>query len=268
MMLKFIINVGKMTIKSSKCITNYLGQKIFNILSFIGFGMNGLVQNFLQPIYFKVLLSQLIYIGLLSIPVISLTAIFSGAVLALQSYYSMSKLVAESSVPMILVLSLTRELGPVLSGLILAGRAGAAITAEISTMRVTDQVDAIYTLSVNPIKYLIAPRILATMLSLPFLVLIFNILGFTGGYLIAIHKLNFLAPLYINNTLKYLKAIDIISGLTKATFFGLIIGINSCYKGYYATKGARGVGIATTNAVVSSSVMILISNYIITQFFI
>ncbi|MFO1130261.1 MAG: ABC transporter permease [Rickettsiales bacterium] len=268
MFLKLTINIGRNCIICFNYIKKLLIQNTYSILKFIGFAFYSFVNNFFPPIYFKIFLTQLMYIGLFSVPVIALTGIFSGAVLALQSYYSMSKLIAESSVPMILVLSLTRELGPVLSGLILAGRAGAFITAELSTMRVTDQIDAIYTLSINPIKYLIAPRILATLISLPILVIIFNILGFFGGYMVAIYKLNFAESLYIQNTLKYLNFIDIISGLTKALFFGFIIGANSCYKGYYAKGGAKGVGLATTNAVVTSSVIILIFNYIITEFFI
>lgn len=240
-------------------------MNLLNFLRFCGFSFLAIMYSFSRPIYFGSLINQIIYLGFFSIPVITLTAIFSGAVLALQTYYGMGELSAQSSVPMVVILSLTRELSPVLSGLLLSGRAGAFVTAEISTMRVSDQIDAIYTMSIDPIRYLITPRIMATIISLPILVIIFNIVGFVGGYLISIYQLNFSSGQYIINSFEHLKSIDVVSGLIKGLFFGLIIGANSCYKGYFASGGARGVGLATTNAVVTSSIMILISNYLITK---
>ncbi len=260
--------LGKATIKFFKDLYSSLIDFILHIFRFCGFSVMAIIYFFEKPIYLNILINQIKYLGFFSIPVISLTAIFSGAVLALQTYYGMGELSAQSAVPMVVILSLVRELGPVLSGLILAGRAGAFITAEISTMKVTDQIDAIYTMSIDPVKYLVTPRIIATLLSLPLLVIVFNVLGFIGGYSVSVYQLNFSSGQYITDSLDHIKALDIISGLIKALFFGLIIGANSCYKGYFASGGARGVGIATTNAVVTSSIMILISNYLITKWFV
>jgi phospholipid/cholesterol/gamma-HCH transport system permease protein len=148
-----------------------------------------------------------------------------------------------------------------------AGRVGASMAAEIGTMRVTEQIDALKTLSTNPYKYLIAPRILAGIIMLPFLVLIADIIGVMGGYLVSIYSLGFSSGPYLTNTFKYLESIDVISGLVKAGFFGFIISVMGCYCGYNSDRGAEGVGIATTNAVVSSSILILLTNYIITGWF-
>lgn len=222
---------------------------------------------FTPPFYPKLLLHQLIKIGYYSLPVVGLTAIFSGAVLALQSYSGFSRFNAESTIATVVVLSITRELGPVLAGLMVAGRVGASMAAEIGTMRVTEQIDALKTLSTNPFKYLVAPRLIAAVISLPLLVLVADIIGVMGGYLVSVYALGFSAGPYINNTLKFLEAIDVTSGLVKASFFGFIIGIMGCYFGYNSKGGAEGVGIATTNAVVASSISILLFNYIITGWF-
>ena len=220
-----------------------------------------------RPFYLKLILRQLIVIGYYSLPVVAMTAFFSGAVLALQSYTGFSRFSAESSIATVVVLSITRELGPVLAGLMVAGRVGASIAAEIATMCVTEQIDALYTLSTDPIKYLVVPRVLAAIITLPCLVLIGDIIGVMGGYLVSTYKLGFNSTSYIINTATYLESIDVISGLVKAAIFGFIISIMSCYHGYYSDKGAKGVGSATTAAVVSSSIMILISNYLITEVF-
>jgi len=220
-----------------------------------------------RPLYLKLIGNQLLFIGYYSLPVVAMTSFFSGAVLALQSYTSFARFSAESSTATVVVLAITRELGPVLAGLMVAGRVGASIAAEIATMRVTEQIDALYTLSTDPIKYLVAPRVIAAVITLPCLVLIGDIIGVMGGYLVSTYKLGFNSTSYIINTVEYLKAIDVISGLVKAAAFGFIISVMSCYHGYYSGKGARGVGSATTAAVVSSSIMILISNYLITEIF-
>lgn len=219
------------------------------------------------PFYPRIILRQMVEIGYYSLPVIGLTAIFTGAVLALQSYSGFSRFSAESSIAIVVVLSITRELGPVLAGLMVAGRIGAAFAAEIATMRVTEQIDALVTLSTNPFKYLVFPRLLAGVLMLPVLVLIADIIGVMGGYLVSVHKLGFAPEPYINSTFEYLELRDVVSGLTKAAVFGFIITLMGCYHGYYSGRGAQGVGAATTNAVVSASVLILLSNYIITELF-
>ncbi|MBM3557826.1 MAG: ABC transporter permease [Alphaproteobacteria bacterium] len=223
---------------------------------------------FRPPFYFRLIFRQMMAIGYYSLPVVGMTALFTGFVLALQIYEGSSRFNAESTVPAIVVVGLTRELGPVLAGLMLAGRVGAAIAAEVGTMRVTEQIDALTTLSTNPFKYLVAPRLLAGALTLPILVLIADIIGVLGGYLISIHRLGFNAGAYLKNTYDYLEAVDVISGLVKAAVFGYLVALMGCYHGYASKGGAQGVGRATTDAVVSASVLILISNYFVTEIFI
>lgn len=219
------------------------------------------------PFYFRQLLRQMLDIGYYSLPVVGLTAIFTGAVLALQSYTGFSRFNAESSIAAVVVISITRELGPVLAGLMVAGRVGAAMAAEIGTMRVTEQIDALSTLSTNPFQYLIAPRVIAGLITLPCLVLVADIIGVFGGYLVSIHKLGFSPSSYLHNTLQFMETKDVVSGLVKAAVFGVIIALMGCYHGFHSKGGAQGVGMATTNAVVSASILILLTNYFITELF-
>jgi phospholipid/cholesterol/gamma-HCH transport system permease protein len=210
---------------------------------------------------------QFIDIGYYSLPVVGMTALFTGMVLALQSYTGFARFNAESAIAAVVVLSVTRELAPVLAGLMVAGRVGASMAAEIGTMRVTEQIDALTTLSVNPFKYLIAPRIIAGTLMLPVLVLIGDIIGVFGGYLVSIYSLGFSPGSYLTQTWDILERIDVISGLVKAAAFGFIVAAMGCYNGFNSARGAQGVGAATTYAVVSSSILILIFNYLLTQVF-
>ena len=219
------------------------------------------------PFYGKQILKQIIDIGYYSLPVVGLTTLFSGMVLALQSYTGFARFSAEDTVATVVVLSVTRELGPVLAGLMVAGRIGASIAAEIGTMRVTDQIDALETLSTRPMQYLVGPRIIAGTICLPILVLIGDIIGVFGGYLIGIYKLDFNSAIYLSRTLEFLELSDVILGLIKAAVFGFIIGLMGCYHGYNSGRGAEGVGKATTNAVVSASILILIANYTVTALF-
>jgi len=222
----------------------------------------------LRPHYYgRQIGKQMLEIGFYSLPVIGLTAIFTGAVLALQSYSGFSRFNAESTIATVVVLSITRELGPVLAGLMLAGRIGAAYAAEIGTMRVTEQIDALTTLSTSPFKYLIFPRLMAGLLMLPCLVVVADIIGIFGGYIVSIHKLGFSPIPYLNSTFEYLETKDVVSGLVKAGAFGFIVALMGCYHGYHSKGGAQGVGTATTNAVVSASILILFSNYFITALF-
>lgn len=214
--------------------------------------------------YWRELLKQIMIIGYYSLPVIGLTAIFTGAVLALQSYSGFSRFNAESSIASVVVLSITRELGPVLAGLMLSGRVAAAIAAEVGTMKVTEQLDALYTLGANPFAFLFLPRVLAGMIVMPLLVIVADIIGVMGGYLVGVYELGFSSYTYINNTYQFLEWQDVQSGLIKAIFFGLIVTLLGCYSGYHSEKGAQGVGRATTQAVVGASIMILLANYIIT----
>ena len=255
-LISFVRNVGASTLTFFEKVG---GFSIFAFRAILGI--------ILPPYQLKILWNNIVNIGFYSLPVVGMTAIFSGAVLALQSYSGFSRFSGESSIAIVVVLSITRELGPVLAGLMVAGRVGAAIAAEIGTMRVTEQIDALYTLSTDPIKYLVTPRVLASAITLPCLVLIGDVIGVMGGYTVSTHKLGFNSTSYIINTFKYLENIDVISGLVKAFVFGVIISTVSCYSGYYSDKGAKGVGAATTRAVVNSSILILLSNYAITELF-
>ena len=219
------------------------------------------------PIYFSLLGRQLVEIGFYSLPVVGLTTLFTGMVLALQSYTGFSRFNAESAIASVVVLSITRELSPVLAGLMVAGRIGASMAAEIGTMRVTEQIDALTTLSTNPMKYLVVPRLLAAVIAMPLLVLVGDVIGVFGGYIVAIYKLDFNAASYIRNTVEYLEVMDVVSGLVKAAAFGFLVALMGCYNGYRSGRGAQGVGLATTNAVVSASILILVANYAITELF-
>lgn len=219
------------------------------------------------PFYPRLILKQMIEIGYYSLPVVGLTGIFAGMVLALQSHTGFSRFAAESAIPTVVVLSITRELGPVLAGLMVAGRVGAAMAAEIGTMRVTEQIDALTTLSTNPNKYLIAPRLIASLIMLPCLVLVADIIGVMGGYLVAVFKLGFNSEAYITNSFEFLETMDVVSGLVKAAVFGFLIAMMGCYHGFHSRGGAQGVGAATTNAVVTGAILVLVFNYIITEAF-
>ncbi len=216
------------------------------------------------PIYPRLIGRQMIDIGYYSLPVVGLTALFTGMVLALQTYTGFSSFAAESAVPTVVVLSVTRELGPVIAGLMVAGRIGAAIAAEIGTMRVTDQIDALTTLSTSPFKYLVVPRVLAGTITLPILVFIADIIGVFGGFLVGSYKLRFNAAAYLQRTADYLQTNDVTAGLVKAGVFGFVVALMGCYFGYNSRGGAQGVGAATTYAVVSASILILLLDYILT----
>lgn len=222
---------------------------------------------FRPPFYGRQLLRQIIEIGFFTLPVVGMTAIFAGMVLALQSYTGFARFSAEGAIANVVVLSITRELGPVLGGLMIAGRIGAAMAAEIGTMRVTEQVDALTTLSTNPMKYLVAPRLIAGVVMLPFVIFTADVIGVFGGYLVAVYKLGFNPSNYLQNTWEFMTAQDVFSGLVKASIFGFITTLMGCYHGFYSGGGAQGVGKATTNAVVSASILILCFNYILTLLF-
>ena len=231
---------------------------------FTGSGVSHCVR---PPFYPRLIWRQVIEIGYYSLPVVGLTAIFTGMVLALQSYTGFARFNAEGAIANVVVLSVTRELAPVLAGLMVAGRIGAAMAAEIGTMSVTEQIDALSTLSTNPFKYLVAPRLIAGVLMLPCLVLAADIIGVFGGYIIAIHKLGFNPAVYLRRTWEFLELMDVVSGLVKAGVFGFLVALMGCYHGYHSRGGAQGVGQATTNAVVSASILILGFNYVITEAF-
>lgn len=233
----------------------------------VSFILRAVMHCFAPPFFPRLTMRQFIDIGYYSLPVVGMTALFTGMVLALQSYTGFARFNAESAIASVVVLSITRELAPVLAGLMVAGRVGASIAAEIGTMRVTEQIDALVTLSVNPFKYLIAPRVIAGTIMLPVLVLIGDIIGVFGGYIVSIYSLGFSPGSYLHQTWDILENVDVLSGLVKAAVFGFIVAVMGCYNGFNSGRGAQGVGAATTYAVVSSSILILISNYILTQVF-
>ncbi len=245
-----------------------VGSVFFAFLTSTGrlaiFAGTALSHCFRPPFYPRLILRQIIDIGYYSLPVVGLTAIFTGMVLALQTYTGFSRFAAESAVSTVVVLSVTRELGPVIAGLMVAGRIGAAIAAELGTMKVTDQIDALSTLSTNPFKYLIVPRLIAGLVTLPVLVLVADIIGVFGGFIVGTYKLGFNPGMYLSRTVDYLQANDVISGLVKAGAFGFVVALMGCYHGYHSKGGAQGVGAATTHAVVSASIMILLCNYLLT----
>lgn len=262
---------GNMLIDAPLDFCNKIGTTFLNFLAVVGrlvsFVIRSVKHCFTAPFYPSQLMRQLIDIGYYSLPVVGMTALFTGMVLALQSYTGFTRFNAESAIAGVVVLSITRELSPVLAGLMVAGRVGASIAAEIGTMRVTEQIDALRTLSVNPFKYLIAPRILAATFMLPILVLIGDIIGVYGGYVVSVHSLGFSSATYLTQTWDIITQMDVVSGLWKAAVFGFIVSIMGCYHGFNSARGAQGVGAATTNAVVSSSILILIFNYLLTQIF-
>ncbi|TVQ56316.1 MAG: ABC transporter permease [Rhodobacteraceae bacterium] len=231
------------------------------------FGADGVSHIFRPPYYPAEFGRQLLRIGWFSLPVVGLTALFTGAALALQIYAGGARFNAESVVPSIVAIGMTRELGPVLGGLMVAGRVSASVAAELGTMRVTEQIDALTTLSTNPMKYLVAPRLLAATLALPALVAVGDAIGIMGGMLVGVARLGFNPAVYIQNTVDFLEVMDVVSGLVKAAVFGFIIALMGCYMGYHSDRGAQGVGRATTNAVVSASILILAANYFLTEFF-
>lgn len=223
-----------------------------------------LILIFQRPLNLKNILKQMEEVGIKSIPVVLITGAFTGAVLALQSYTGFKRFNAETFVGTVVALSITRELGPVLTGLMVSGRVGSSMAAELGTMQVTEQIDALYTLAVNPIKYLIVPRLLAALIMMPVLVIFADLIGILGGYFVSVKVLHSNPYIYMERTWDYLELNDIYSGLFKASVFGIIIATISCYQGFFTEGGAEGVGRATTKAVVLSCLLILIFNYIIT----
>ena len=246
-----------------------IGRAVLTVLAEIGrlavFTWHALGIGLLPRWYFRQWLLQMVRMGYFSLPVIGLTAFFTGGVLALQIWIGSSRFNAENLVSSIVALGITRELGPVLAGLMMAGRVSAAIAAEIGTMKVTEQIDALTTLSTNPLKYLVAPRLIAGVVTLPLLVVVADIIGIMGGFIVGTQKLGFNAGSYLANTVNFLELDDVTSGLVKAAVFGFIIALMGCFHGFHSRGGAQGVGRATTNAVVSASILILAANYVLTS---
>jgi phospholipid/cholesterol/gamma-HCH transport system permease protein len=242
-----------------------LGKKTLALLREMGaviiFCGQTLRWTFSRPFYLKNLLKQMEQIGVNSVPVVLTTAISTGMVLALQSYTGFKRFGAQSLIGAVVSLSMTRELGPVLTGLMVAGRAGASMAAELGTMRVTEQIDALYTLATNPMKYLVVPRFLASTIMMFFLSGLGTYVGILGGYFVGVKVLGTNPTTYMNQSINNTTVSDIWYGLIKALVFGAVVGLIGCYKGFNTEGGAEGVGKATTGAVVVSCMLILILDY-------
>jgi len=248
-----------------------VGRRILNLLKVIGgisilFG-NAFINIFIPPYNFKRIFKQMLIIGVQSLPVILLTAVFTGMVLALQTTYQLAKFGAQSFIGGIVGLSMTRELGPVLTALMLSGRVGAAIAAEIGTMTVTEQVDALQTLATNPVRYLVVPRLVAGMVMLPLLTSVADFIGMFGGYVVAVVTFNIPSHSYIDGIQSMIVPSDILIGLFKTVIFGGIIATVSSHFGFQTRGGAEGVGKSTTISVVTSSIMILLADTLLTALF-
>ena len=247
-----------------------LGRPVINALAALGriaLYAGSVFANLRPPFYFREFGHSLLQIGWFSLPVVGLTALFTGGALALQIYSGGARFSAEAVVPSIVAIGMARELGPVLGGLMVAARVASSIAAEIGTMKVTEQIDALTTLSTHPIKYLVVPRVLAATLAVPVLVAVGDSIGIAGGWLVGITRLNFNSASYIKNTVDFLEFWDVGSGLVKGAAFGFIVALMGCYYGMNSGRGAQGVGAATKSAVVAASVMILAANYVLTEVF-
>ena len=216
------------------------------------------------PLKLRLIFKQMEFVGVKSIFVVVLTGTFTGMVMALQGYYGFRMFNAESLVGSTVALGMTRELGPVLTALMVTARAGSAMAAELGTMRVTEQIDALSVMAANPVKHLIVPRIIAGVVMLPALTIVSDFMGILGGYFVGVPILNINEGAFVKNITKMVDLNDIYNGLIKAAFFGLILSLIGCYKGFNTTGGAEGVGKATTEAVVLASISILISDYFLT----
>ncbi|MCV6596434.1 MAG: ABC transporter permease [Mangrovicoccus sp.] len=248
-----------------------LGRATMRAIASIGrvtlFALAALRHMVTPPFYPREFGQALLNIGWYSLPVVGMTALFTGAALALQIYAGSSRFNAESVVPQIVAIGMLRELGPVLGALMVAARVASSIAAEIGTMKVTEQIDALVTLSTHPMKYLTAPRVLAATLSLPMLVAVGDTIGVMGGYLVSTTRLGFNSATYLQNTVDFIEPWDIGSGLVKGAVFGFLIALMGCFFGMHSARGAQGVGAATKAAVVAASVLILAANYLLTEAF-
>ncbi len=249
-----------------------VGRLSLDVLGEVGrmtnFAIEGAFAAITPPFYWRPFLQALARIGYASLPVVGLTALFTGGALALNIYEGSIFPDANAFIPQILGVSIVRELGPVLAALMVAGRCSSAMAAEIGAMRVTEQIDAMSTLSVNPFRYLVGPRVLATTIAMPLLVLTADIIGVYGGYLVSVYLLDMSAPIYINTLIDFISSEDVTSGLIKATVFGFLIAVTGCYYGYRSSGGATGVGNATRTAVVAAAVSIFAANYVLTSLFV
>ncbi|MFH1046329.1 MAG: ABC transporter permease [Candidatus Omnitrophota bacterium] len=254
-----------------KAYLTHLGKKFLGALHYAGgtmiLGTKALVGLFLPPFKRRQVIAQMSKIGVDSIFIVSLISLFTGIVLVFQSAYQLQKLGAERFIADLVALTMCRELGPVFTALIIAGRAGASISAEIGTMKVTEQIDALQTMSADPVKYLVVPRLLALLTMVPLLTIYADFIGILGGYIVAIWKMGITSSMFINSSIKALVVKDVFTGLFKSLIFAMVICIVSCYEGLNAEGGAEGVGKATTQAVVISFVLVIATDCLFTALF-
>jgi phospholipid/cholesterol/gamma-HCH transport system permease protein len=250
-------------------ILDRIGTRFIRLFEQTGLWFDGLWRTikwtFRPPYDFAEWFRQMVRVGVDSIPVVFLTTMFTGMVLSLQTFSGFQRVHAEQFVASVVSLAMLRELSPVLVGLMVTGRVGSSMAAEIGTMRVTEQIDALKALATEPIQYLFVPRVIAAVVMLPFLTILGDALGVYGGYLVAVKLMHTNPVVYKLNTFQFLELNDVWSGLIKAAVFGLILSITGCVRGYYTSGGAEGVGRSTTYAVVSASLIILLSDFFLTK---
>ncbi len=250
-----------------------IGEAVIEWINVMGAATVFLLQavwNAFRPRQFSKVLKQVYYIGARSMTIIMLVSLFTGMVLGLQSYYALVKFGAQGAVGSLVSLSLIMELGPVLTAIMITARAGSAITAEIGIQRISEQIDALHTMRINPLQYLVSPRITAAVISFPLLTALFDLIGIIGGYISGVMLLGLNAGVYSHSVQAYVVMSDITNGFVKSIVFALIVSTVCCYQGYFAhmrkdSRGAQAVGLATTSAVVTSCVLILISDYVVTS---
>ena len=252
-MLRIFDMVGGLVIRS----VEEMGQVLIILASAV-------LWTFRPPLRIRAIFRQMEVVGVNSLFVVILTGGFTGGVFTLQVYYGFSMFGAESMVGPTVALAMARELGPVLTSLMVTGRSGSAMAAELGTMRVTEQIDALYVMAANPVKYLIVPRLLAGIIMMPLLTAVSIFVGVVGGYVVGVSLLGINGGLFIGKTIEYLQMPDLMNGLLKAAIFGGIMSLIGCFKGFYAKGGAEGVGRATTEAVVLASSLILVGDYVMT----
>ena len=231
------------------------------------FLLEGLGLAFVPPFRFRRLLQELYFIGVRSIPIVLLTAAFAGMVLALQGYYTLRQYGSEGALGSAVALSLIREMGPVLTGIMVSARAGSAVTAEIGIMRITEQLDAEDTMAVNPMQYVVMPKLLAGLIAMPLLTGMFDVMGILGGYLVGVVLLGISSGSYFSSMVQSVVPLDINGGLVKSLVFGITVILVATYKGYHTEHGAEGVSKATNQTVVLSAVLVLAWDYLLTSFF-
>ena len=248
-----------------------MGHRALGLVSEAGgmmlFLVEGLALALVPPFRPRRILQEIQFIGVKSTLIILLTAAFTGMVIGLQGYYTLRKYGSEGALGSMVALSLIREMGPVLTGIMVSARAGSAVTAEIGIMRITEQLDALDTMAVNPIQYVVMPKLLAGLIAVPLLTAIFDVTGILGGYLVGVMLLGVSPGAYFSGMTQSVVALDVNGGFVKSVVFGLTIVLVACYKGYYTEHGAEGVSKATNQTVVLSAVLVLAWDYILTSFF-